>query len=369
MNARAAILLVASAACLLASPAEAKINTTPWGQTPDGRTADLYTLTNARGMVARISNFGGVLVGLDTPDRAGKLADVVRGFDTLDDYANPAKDPHYYGAIVGRYANTLDGAQFALDGKTYKLAANSGTNTLHGGPVGLNRRLWAAATRDGASPRLTLTYTDPDGANGFPGALSLTVSYTLTAENTLRIDYRATTDKPTVINLTNHSYFNLKGHDAGPVLDHAIQIFADRVSARDGKIDTVAGTVLDFTSPAKIGAHIYDADPRLARGGGYNQNYILRGKPGALRLAARVTEPETGRVLEVRTTQPGMMFYTANLATPVIGKGGVSYIAHTAFCLETQHYPNSANVPAFPSTTLRPGQTFHEITEFRFSAR
>jgi aldose 1-epimerase len=358
-------------ACSLAPalPSHAAVTRVNWGETADHQRVDLYTLSNAHGLSARIATIGGVIVELRVPDRQGRSADIVRGFDTLDDYANPAKDPHFYGSLVGRYANIIDGARFTLDGRVHELIANSGRNTLHGGPVGFNRRVWSAVARDGSSPRLTLRYTSPDGENNFPGTLQVTVIYTLTADDTLRIDYRASTDKPTILNLTNHSYFNLKGHAAGDVLDHELQIMADEVSQRDGRIEPVRGTALDFTRPSRIGAHIDDGDPRLGAARGYNQNYIIRGRPGTLRTAARVVEPESGRVMEVLTTQPGMMLYTANLATPVVGKGGAQYLAHGAVCLETQHYPNSANIKAFPSTELRPRQQFHEVTVFRFTTQ
>jgi aldose 1-epimerase len=361
-------------ACLLLPPAaaQAKIEKSAWGETADHRKVDLYTLRNAHGLSAGISTFGGTIVTLEVPDRYGKFADIVRGFDTLDGYTAPANAAYYYGAIIGRFANVIKDAQFTLDGKTYHLAANSGANNLHGGPIGFNKRVWSAAALDGSSPSLVLRYVSPDGESNFPGTLDVTVTYTLTADDSLRMDYRASTDKPTVVNLTNHSYFNLKGHAGGDVLSHRLQIMADTVTLRDptgapdGKTEAVKGTGFDFRTPTDIGAHIGDSDPQIAAGPGFNQNYILQGKAGTLRLAARVVEPQTGRVLEMLTTQPGVQLFTANFPVTISGKGGARYAAHGAFCLETQHYPNSPNIAGFPSTTLRPGEQFHEVTVFRF---
>ena len=364
---------IMSACLLVAVPAQAKVEKTAWGETPDHKKVDLYTLTNIHGLVARISTYGGAVVGLIVPDRNGNMADVVRGFDAVPGYFVP--DNSNIGALMGRYANRIKGAQFPLEGKTYRLAVNSEGNSIHGGRIGFDKKVWSAVAHDGASPSLTLTYTSPDGEEGFPGTLNVTVTYTLTAAKALRIDYRATTDKPTVLNLTNHSYFNLKGHSGGDVLDHRLQIFANTVTHRDsdgvasGKIDSVKGTAFDFTTPSPIGAHINDSDPQIAIPHGYDQNFIINGKAGTLRLAARVEEPGSGRVLEVLTTQPGVQLYTANAAGPLIGKAGARYLAHGAVCLETQHFNNSPNVPAFPSTELKPGEQFHETTEFRFTTK
>jgi aldose 1-epimerase len=365
---------VSACVCLLLSTAtaQAKIGKSAWGETADHQKVYLYTLRNAHGLSTSISTFGGTIVTLETPDRHGKLADIVRGFDSLDGYTAPANDAYYYGAIIGRFANVIKNAQFALEGKTYRLRANSGANNLHGGPIGFNKRVWTAAPHDGASPSLSLHYVSPDGESNFPGTLDVIVTYSLTADDMLRIDYRATTDKPTVVNLTNHSYFNLKGHADGDVSGHRLQIMSETVALRDasgapdGKTEPVKGTGLDFRMPTDIGAHINDSDPQIASGHGFNQNYILNGKAGTLRLGARVVEPTTGRVLEMLTTQPGVQLFTANFPISITGKGGARYGAHGAFCLETQHYPNSPNVPSFPSTTLRPGEQFHEVTVFRF---
>jgi aldose 1-epimerase len=360
---------------LLATAAHAKIEKNEWGETPDRRKVDIYTLTNAHGIEVRISNYGGTIVGLATPDRSGKMADIVRAFDSLQGYLDPANDRYYYGGIIGRFANVIKNGRFTLEGKAYQLPVNSNKNNLHGGPIGFNKRVWTAAAKDGVSPSLTLTYTSADGESGFPGTLKATVIYTLTADDALRMDYRATTDKPTVVNLTNHSYFNLKGHSQGDVLDHRLQIFADTATLRDdtgapdGRIVKVRGTGLDFTTATLIGAHINDSEPQIASGHGFNQNYIINGKPGVLRLAARVEESNSGRVMEMLTTQPGVQLFTTNFPGTITGKGGAKYAMHGAFCLETEHYPNSPNVPSFPSTELKPGQEYRETTLFRFSVR
>lgn len=355
---------------LLTLPAQAKIEKTGFGTTPNYKKVDLYTLTNIHGLVARISTYGGAVVGLEVPDRNGKMADIVRGFDSLSGYLVPANSN--IGALMGRYANRIKAAKFTLEGKTYQLAVNSEGNSIHGGVTGFDKRVWSAVAHDGASPSLSLTYVSPDGEEDYPGTLKVTVTYTLTANNSLNIDYRATTDKPTVINLTNHSYFNLNGHASGDVLQQRLQIFADTITHRDpdgtanGDIVSVKGTDFDFTKPIPIGTHINDSDPQISGPHGYDHFFIIRGRPGTLRLGARAEDPRSGRVLEMLTTQPGVQLYTANSLIEFPGKGGVQYLPHTAFCLETQHSNNSPNLPAFPSTELKPGETFHEVTEFRF---
>ena len=359
-------------ACLFFTlPAQAKIQKSSFGETPDHRKVDLYTLTNTHGLVARISTYGGSVVGLEVPDRNGKMADIVRGFDSVSGYLVPGNSN--IGALMGRYANRIKGAQFTLEGKSYHLAVNSEGNSIHGGLTGFDKRIWSAAAHDGASPSLVLTYTSPDGEENYPGTLKVTVTYTLTADNSLSIDYRATTDRPTVLNLTNHSYFNLKGHAGGDVLQQRLQIFADTITHRDpdgtanGKLVSVKGTDFDFTKPTPIGTHINDSDPQIANPHGYDHFFIINGKAGTLRLGARVEEPTSGRVLEMLTTQPGVQLYTANAAIQFPGKGGVQYLPHTAFCLETQHSNNSPNISDFPSTELKPGEHFHEVTVFRFT--
>ncbi|HUE65439.1 MAG TPA: aldose epimerase family protein [Rhizomicrobium sp.] len=360
-----------SASMLFAVPAHATIERTQFGETPDHKKVDLYTLTNVHGLVARISTYGGAVVALEVPDRNGKLADIVRGFDSVSGYLVPSNSN--IGALMGRFANRIKGAQFTLEGKTYHLAVNSEGNSIHGGLIGFDKRVWSAVAHDGPSPSLSLTYVSPDGEEHYPGTVKVTVTYTLTADNSLNIDYGATTDRPTVLNLTNHSYFNLKGHADGDVLQHRMQIFANTMTHRDsdgtanGKIEPVKGTDFDFTKPTPISTHINDSNPQIAGPQGYDHFFIINGKAGTLRLGARVEEPTTGRVLEMLTTQPGVQLYTANALIEFPGKGGVRYLPHTAFCLETQHSNNSPNIPEFPSTELKPGQHFHEVTVFRFT--
>jgi len=369
---RKVAVLLGAFLLLAASPTEAAITRTAWGETPDHRKVDLYTLTNAHGMSVSLSTYGAVIQSLKVPGRDGRSADIVRGFDSLAGYLVPGNS--HIGAVIGRYADDIKGARFTLDGVTYHLNVNSaGGNTIHGGAAGFDKKVWQATAQDGPAPSLTLRYTSPDGEEHFPGTLTVTVTYTLQADNALRLDYAAATDKPTVLNLTNHAYFNLKGHDQGDVLDHRLTVMADSVNLADenhvvtGAARLVRGTAFDFTTPMTIGRHINDADPQLTSGPGYDQNFILRGKAGTLRLAARVEEPRSGRVMEVLTTQPSMQLYTANGSVPLTGgKGGATYLQHGAYCLETQHYADSPNHPEFPSTVLKPGQPFHEVTVFRF---
>jgi aldose 1-epimerase len=365
----ASFLLVLLGFC---SPAAAHITRASWGETPDHQKADLYTLTNANGMKVSLSTYGAVIQSLEIPDRNGKMIDIVRGFDSLAGYLVPGNS--HIGAVIGRYADDIKGAQFTLEGVTYHLNPNTEAgNTIHGGLVGFDKKVWQATARDGAAPKLILRYTSPDGEEHFPGTLSVTVIYSLEPDNVLRLDYRATTDKPTVLNLTNHAYFNLKGHDQGDILDHRLTIMSDMVNLADenrlvtGATEPVKGTAFDFTRPMTIGQHINDTDMQITSGPGYDQSFILRGKPGTLRLVARVEEPRSGRVMEVLTTQPAIQLYTANGAKPLTGgKGGATYLQHGAFCLETEHYPDAPNHPDFPTTELKPGRIFHEVTVFRF---
>ena len=353
-----------------ATPAQAKIERAAWGESPDRQKVEIYTLSNARGMSARISTYGATLVGLTVPGRDGKAADVVQGFDNAQGYKQYGS---MNGAVVGRYANRIGNARFILDGKTYQLAANGGPNNIHGGPLGFNTRVYSATALDGASPALILHMVSPDGDQGFPGKLDFTVTYTLMANNTLRIESRATTDKPTVLNITNHAYFNLKGAGNGDVLNHQLQIFSDAVTVQDpnhmatGEVMKVAGTGFDFTKPKTIGKNIDGPDPAIVATPGFDINYIVRGQMGKLRPAARVTEPEQGRAMSVWTTQPGVQLYVQNSGKPVPGKDGQQYVGRGSFCLETQHFANSPNIPAFPTTELKPGKIFYEVTEFRFS--
>jgi aldose 1-epimerase len=338
-----------------------------FGQTPDGTAVDLYTLADGK-VEARITNYGGIIVSLRTPDREGKLDDVVLGYDSFEGYgANPA----YFGAIIGRYANRIAHGRFQLDRKTYSVPKNDGDNALHGGIRGFNKVVWTAhEVKDG----IELTYVSPDGDQGFPGTLTATVRYTLDG-GALRIEYSATTDKDTVLNLTNHSYFNLAGQGKGEVLGHVMKIDAARFTPVDatliptGELKPVQGTPFDFRTPHAIGERIDANDEQLRLGLGYDHNFVLDHSEGQLAEAAEVYEPTTGRILRVLTTEPGVQLYTGNhLDGSITGKQGRVYKPRFAFCLETQHYPDSPNHPGFPSTELKPGQKFHSVTVFEFSA-
>jgi aldose 1-epimerase len=347
-----------------------------FGTAPDGKAIDIYTLKNAKGMEARITNFGATLVSLRVPDRAGKFDDVVLGFDSLDGYVNLNT---YYGGLIGRHGNRIAGGKFSLDGKTFTLPKNNGENTLHGGLKGFNKRVWEAKpVTTKAGEELELTYLSSDGEEGFPGNLSVKVVYKLAADkNDLTIDYTATTDKDTVLNLTNHSYFNLAGAGSGDILGDVVTIHASKFTPVDasliptGELKDVAGTPFDFRKPTAVGARIDQNDPQLQYGKGYDLNWVIDRKAGSTDLvpAAEVYEPKTGRVLEVLTTEPGVQFYSGNHMEDTQGKDGKTYHFRGALCLETQHYPDSPNHPAFPTTELKPGQTFHSTTVFKFSAR
>jgi aldose 1-epimerase len=401
----------------------AQVRKASFGKLPDGTAVDLYTLENANGLLAKITNYGTIITELHVPDRKGRLGDVVLGFDNLDQYI---KGHPCFGCTVGRVANRIAKGRFTLDGKTYTLVVNNGPNHLHGGLVGFDKKVWkgetlgsdnkqdlakakalnltAARVASSSLDKITaeyleqeilkdpelaahrpapptppiepqpeaavkFTYTSPDGEEGYPGTLAAVVTMTLTDDNELRLDYRATTDKPTPVNLTNHSYFNLVGH--GDALRHELMIAADYYTPSDstsiptGEIRAVKGTPMDFTRAQAIGSRLGQLhnDPV-----GYDSNYVLNGGGKGLALAARAYEPESGRVLEVQTTEPGVQLYTANyLDGSLIGKGGVVYRRHAAFCLETQHFPDAVNQPAFPSVILRPGQTYRQTTVFKFS--
>lgn len=353
--------------------AKATITHAPYGTLPDGTAVEAFTLNNGAGMTVKAINYGAIITSITVPDRNGKIDDVVLGFDSLDEYL---KGTAYFGAVIGRYGNRIGGAQFALDGNTYKLAANNGPNSLHGGLKGFDKVVWQAQTfeRDG-SVGVVFTYTSADGEEGFPGALATQVTYTLTPKNELAIDYRATTDKPTVVNLTQHSYFNLGGDGSGDVLAHELTVDADRYNNVDrnliplGDPVTVEGTPFDFRTATAIGARIDADDEQIRLGRGYDHNYAInRSGPGLVR-AARVVEPKSGRTMEVFTTEPGVQFYTANHLDGVPGKAGHVYGKRNAFCLETQHYPDSPNKPSFPSATLRPGETYESRTVYTFGVR
>lgn len=355
-----------------ASPGIRKL---PFGKTPDGTNVDLYVLTNNRGAEVSIITYGARVVSLKVPGRDGKFADVVLGYDNLEGYL---KDTAYFGAIAGRYANRIARAQFNLDGKTYTLPQNDGRNSLHGGLRGFDKRVWTA--RDVSTPSvesLELTYLSKDGEEGYPGNLTAHVTYTLASNNELRIEYSATTDKDTVVNLTNHSYFNLAGQGNGDILGEELMINAGKFTPIDsafiptGELLSVVGTPFDFRRPAAIGARINDDNEQLKFGGGYDHNFVLnRDHKSGLILAARVFDRKSGRELEVWTTQPGLQFYSGNfLDGSLRGKGGVAYQRRYGFCLETQHFPDSPHHSGFPSTELKPGERYHQITVFKFVAR
>lgn len=343
-----------------------------FGITASGEPVELYTLTNVNGLEARIMTYGGTVVSLKVPDRHGKLGDIVLGYETLDGYL---KNSPYFGSIIGRYGNRIGKAAFSLNGKQYSLPRNDGENTLHGGNKGFDKVVWTAKevkVRNGTG--LSLTYLSKDGEEGFPGNLSVTVVYTLTNNNELKIDYSATTDKTTVVNLTHHSYFNLAGE--GDILNHELIINARSFTPVDsgliptGELRRVKGTPMDFTKSTAIGARIGQQDEQLTVGRGYDHNWVLNNNTGRLALAARVYEPRSGRVMEVATTEPGIQFYSGNfLDGSITGKGGQVYQQRHGFCLETQHYPDSPNKPAFPSTVLKPGHRYRTSTVYRFLAR
>ena len=343
-----------------------------FGKTADGQEVQLFTLTNKNGVEARITNFGGIIVSLKTPDRKGQLADIVLGYDDVKGYEG---DTAFFGALIGRYGNRIAKGQFVLNGKTYQIPLNDGPNALHGGPNAFNKKVWTAKdVSTHSTPMLQLTYLSKDGENGFPGNLNVQVTYSLTSNNELRIDYAATTDKDTVLNLTNHSYFNLKGAGEGDILQHEVRLNANKFTPVDatliptGELKPVQGTPFDFRKSTAIGARIDSDDQQLKYGWGYDHNWVLNGMgAGQLVIAARVHEATTGRVLEVLTDQPGVQFYTGNHMDGTIrGKGGKVYPKRGGLCLETQHYPDSPNLPAFPSTELKPGEKFHSTTIYKF---
>jgi aldose 1-epimerase len=364
-------ILFCTGFCLMAS--EQNIKKVPFGETADGQPVDLYTLTNPQGMEVSITDYGATVVSLLVPDRHGHLDDVVLGYDTLEEYI--AASP-YFGAVVGRYGNRIAKGRFTLDGHEYKLAQNNNENHLHGGIKGFDKAVWKARGLLGdQGPGLSLTYTSQDGEEGYPGNLSVKVLYVLADDNQLTIHYQATTDKPTPVNLTNHSYFNLAGQGTGDVLSHVLLLNADRFTPVDegliptGELRPVAGTPMDFTQPTAIGARVEEDDRQLKFGLGYDHNWVLNGDPGSIRLAARVQEPASGRVMEVFTSEPGIQFYCGNfLDGSNVGKGGRVYKHRYGFCLETQHFPDSPNKPDFPSTILKPGQEYNTTTIFKFSA-
>jgi aldose 1-epimerase len=347
-----------------------------FGSTKGGEAVEIYTLRNRRGAEARVMTYGATLVSLKVPDRAGRFEDVLLGFDDLGTYET---DTHYMGQVIGRYANRIARGRFTLNGVEYKLAVNNGENHLHGGLRGFDKVVWKARPLNAkAGSAVEMTYVSKDGEEGYPGTLTVKVVYTLTEADELRIDYSATTDKDTVVNLTNHAYFNLAGQGAGDILGHLLMINADRFTPTDsgsiptGELRAVRGTPFDFKRATAIGARIGQDDGQLKFGNGYDHNFVVNGRAGVLRLAARASEPKTGRVMEVWTTEPGVQLYTGNFLFPDgpgAGKGGKTYARRHGFCLETQHYPDSPNRPEFPSTVLRRGGRFRSTTVYKFSSQ
>jgi len=352
----------------IAAGSEKKMDVTEgtFGKLPDGREAHLFTMTNSKGMVVKMTDYGAIVVSVEVPDRDGKIANVNVGFKDLAGYM---QDHPYFGSTVGRYGNRIAKGRFKIDGKEYTLAQNNNENHLHGGKVGFNKVLWRGEPFKSANEAgVKFTYRSPNGEEGYPGNLDVNVSYSVTNDNELKIEYSATTDKATPINLTNHCYWNLKGAGSGTIVDHHLQLEADKYLPVDagliptGELASVEGTPMDFRKSHAIGDRIADikADPP-----GYDHCYVVRGKAGQLRLAARVKEPGSGRVLEIRTTQPGIQFYTGNFLNGEASQAGNPQ--HGAFCLETQHFPDSPNQPNFPSAILKPGETYHEVTIHKFS--
>ena len=345
-----------------------------FGSTKGGEAVEIYTLRNRRGAEARVMTYGATLVSLKVPDRAGHFEDVLLGFDQLGTYE---EDTHYIGQVIGRYANRIAKGRFTLNGVEYKLATNNNGNHLHGGLRGFDKVVWKARPLNAkAGSAIEMTYLSRDGEEGYPGTLTVKVVYTLTEANELRLEYSATTDKDTVVNLTNHAYFNLAGQGNGDILKHLLTINADRFTPTDagsiptGELRAVKGTPFDFRRATAIGARIGQDEEQLKFGNGYDHNFVVNGRAGALRLAARASEPTTGRVMEVWTTQPGVQLYTGNyLEGAADGKGGKPYRNRYGFCLETQHFPDSPNRPEFPSTVLRKGARFSSTTVYKFSAR
>ena len=365
-----AVLLVWSAVVALA---QASVTKETFGKTSAGETVDLYTLRNVNGMETKITNYGGIVVSLTAPDRNGKFADVVLGFNDLESYLT--KNDPYMGAIIGRYGNRIAKGRFKLNGVEYKLAVNNGENHLHGGIKGFDKVIWTGRElKTKAGPAVVLTYLSKDGEEGYPGNLRVRVVYTLTNRNELKIDYSATSDKDTVTNLTHHSYFNLAGEGNGDILNHRVIINGNRFVPTDagsiptGELKTVAGTPFDFLNATAIGARINQDDQQLKFGNGYDHTWVINGRAGTLRRAAIVFEQTTGRGMQVFTTEPGVQFYTGNFLNGTLtGKSGKPYPRRSGFCLETQRYPDSPNQPSFPTTTLRRGRTYTSTTIYRFT--
>jgi aldose 1-epimerase len=369
----AATSLAFVAGCSTGGAASSNVTKAHYGTTPDGKDVDIYTLRNAKGAEAKIITYGGTMVSLKMPDKSGVLGDVVLGCNNLEDYE---KITTYFGALIGRYGNRIGKAQFVLDGKTNHLAPNNNGNTLHGGVKGFDKVVWAAKSAESAAnePQLVLTYTSKDGEEGFPGTLKVTAVYTLTDNNEVKVEFTATTDKDTVVNLTDHSYFNLSGK--GDILNHIVTIPATSVTPVDagliplGNLQPVAGTPFDFRTATAIGARINADDAQLKLGPGYDHNWVIDKKAGELTMMAHVSDPASGRTLEVWSTEPALQFYTGNfLDGTITGNGSWAFQKHAGFCMEPQHYPDSPNEPKFPSTELKPGETYKHTIIFRFSVQ
>jgi aldose 1-epimerase len=370
----ALISLFLATACQTGRKVEPLMTKTLFGKLPDGRDVYAYTLKNRSGITVRAINYGATLTSIEVPDRGGKFEDVVLGYDSVKDYANGSA---YLGAVVGRYGNRIGNGLFQLGGKSYQLTVNDGTNHLHGGKIGFNKVLWEIkAAGDSPDPFVQFQYVSADGDEGYPGTVTLQVTYTLTDKNELRIDYAGTTDKSTILNPTQHSYFNLSGSFANPILGHLLMIDADQFTPVDpgliptGQLLSVANTPMDFRTPTPIGARINDSYEQLQFGKGYDHNWVLRNGSGKVRKAAELYEPQSGRLMTVFTDQPGLQFYSGNfLDGTARGKNGIVYGHRSALCLETQAFPDSPNKPQFPPATLNPGQIYRQSTTYQFSTR
>jgi len=362
--------LLASSLFFLSIPVKAEVTV------DDFDSVRLYTLTNDHGMTVKVTNYGATVTAIIVPDRDGKLADVALGYDRLEDYIN-ALDKPYFGAIVGRYGNRIAKGEFSIDGETYTLATNNGENHLHGGNFGFDKVVWNAKPVSGSDwSGVELSYLSQDGEEGYPGNLQVSVTYQLSSDNTLTVEYLATTDKATPINLTQHTYFNLKGEGEGTILDHQLMLNAKHYTPVDqgmiptGKLESVANSPFDFTTSKPIGRDIEKDHEQLEYGLGYDHNYVIEGDRDAMNLAARVYEPTSGRILEIHTQEPGIQFYCGNFLNGKLkGKSGKPYVHRGGFCLETQHYPDSPNQPDFPSSILRPGKEYRSKTTFHFSTK
>jgi aldose 1-epimerase len=367
---RVAALVIAL--MMMTASMESQVTKQSFGKTPDGTAVDIYTLKSGA-IEARIITYGGIVQSLKVPDKSGKSADVVLGFDSIDGYTSgPKPNPAFFGALIGRYGNRIANGEFKLDGKTHHVPQNDGTNALHGGTKGFDKYVWKARE---IPHGVELTHVSPDGDMGFPGTLTAVVRYTVVGKE-LKIEYSATTDKDTVLNLTNHSYFNLAGQGNGDILNDQLKLTASRYTPVDdkliptGELASVEGTPFDFRKPTAVGARINDDNDQLKKGGGYDHNWVLDSGGGKMAEAAEVYEPTSGRVMQVLTDQPGVQFYTGNfLDGSLTGKDGKKYQKRAALCLETQHFPDSPNHPKFPSSELKAGGHFHSVTIFRFSTR